>query len=167
MTAVYPGSFDPLTNGHLDIITRASKIADKLIVAVLNNSSKTPAMFSVDDRLAILEETCGHIKNIEFAAFSGLLVDFAAAAGANAVIRGLRAVTDFEYEFQMAQTNRSLNDSIETLFISTSPQYSYLSSSIVKEVAILGGNVDYMVPAAVRVRLMKKIVGASCAGPVI
>jgi len=156
MVAVYPGSFDPVTFGHLDIIERATKFADKLIVAVLSNSSKAP-MFSVDERLLMLKEACGHIDNVEFAVFSGLLVDFAKEASANAIIRGLRAVTDFEYEFQMALTNRSLCDDIETLFISTSTQYLYLSSSIVKEVALLGGDVGLMVPRGVEEKMLKKI----------
>jgi len=156
MIAVYPGSFDPITNGHLDIIERVSKFADKLVVAVLNNSSKVP-MFSVEERLAMLEETCAGMANIEFAVFSGLLVDFAKSISANAIIRGLRAVTDFEYEFQMALTNRSLCEDIETLFISTSTQHLYLSSSIVKEVAMLGGNVKPMVPNIVEGKLVKKI----------
>ena len=156
MIAVYPGSFDPVTYGHLDIIARASKFADKLVVAVLNNGAKRP-MFGVDERVEMLMKTCGHIENVEFAVFSGLLIDFAREVCANAIVRGLRAVTDFEYEFQMALTNRSLNDSIETLFISTSTQYLYLSSSIVKEVALLGGNVDSMVPDVVQAEIMRKL----------
>ena len=156
MTAVYPGSFDPATYGHLDIIERASKFVDRLIVAVLNNSAKQP-MFSVDERLMMLKETCKGFNNIEFTAFSGLLIDFAKECGANAIIRGLRAVSDFEYEFQMALTNKILNDEVETLFISTSAQYAYLSSSIVKEVAALGGNVDSMVPDIIGERLLQKI----------
>ena len=156
MTAVYPGSFDPVTYGHLDIIERASKFVDRLIVAVLNNSAKQP-VFSVDERLMMLKETCKDINNIEFTAFSGLLIDFAKECGANAIIRGLRAVSDFEYEFQMALTNKILNDEVETLFISTSAQYAYLSSSIVKEVAALGGNVDSMVPDIIGERLLQKI----------
>jgi len=156
MTAVYPGSFDPATYGHLDIIERAANIVDKLIVAVLNNSSKQP-IFSVSERLEILHHTCGHIDNIEITAFSGLLIDFAKECRANAIIRGLRAVSDFEYEFQMALTNKILDDEIETLFISTSAQYAYLSSSIVKEVAAFGGNVDSMVPDIIGDRLLQKI----------
>jgi len=158
MTAVYPGSFDPATYGHLDIIERASKFVDKLIVAVLNNSAKQP-IFSVDERLEMLKQTCKGIDNIEFAAFSGLLIEFARDYRANAIIRGLRAVSDFEYEFQMALTNKILDDEIETLFISTSAQYAYLSSSIVKEVAALGGPVDSMVPAVIGERLLRKIKG--------
>ena len=156
MTAVYPGSFDPATHGHLDIIMRASKFVDILIVAVLNNSAKKP-LFNVDERLEMLKETCKEIKNIEFAAFSGLLIDFVKDCHANAIIRGLRAVSDFEYEFQMALTNKILDDEIETLFISTSAQYAYLSSSIVKEVAALGGCVDSMVPDVIGERLLQKI----------
>lgn len=156
MVAVYPGSFDPVTYGHLDIIKRASKFADKLIVAVLNNSSKSP-MFSVDERILMLRQTCGDINNVEFAVFSGLLIDFAKSISANTIVRGLRAVTDFEYEFQMALTNRSLSEDIETLFISTSTQYLYLSSSIVKEVAVLGGDVSFMVPDVVEAAIGRKI----------
>jgi len=158
MTAVYPGSFDPATYGHIDIIERASKFVDRLIVAVLNNSAKQP-IFSVDERLEMLKQTCKGIDNIEFAAFSGLLIEFARDYRANAIIRGLRAVSDFEYEFQMALTNKILDDEIETLFISTSAQYAYLSSSIVKEVAALGGPVDSMVPAVIGERLLQKIKG--------
>ena len=155
MIAVYPGSFDPVTYGHLDIINRASKFVDKLIVAVLNNTSKS-SMFSAEECLQMLKESCD-IKNVEFTSFSGLLVDFAQKASANVIIRGLRAVTDFEYEFQMALTNKTLNANVETIFISTSSQYSYLSSSIVKEVARFGGDVGTMVPDAVRHRLLEKI----------
>jgi len=156
MIAVYPGSFDPVTYGHLDIIARASKFVDKLVVAVANNSAKSP-WFSPDERLLMLKETCGGISNIEFAVFSGLLVEFAGSISADVVIRGLRAVTDFEYEFQMALTNRNLDDKIETLFISTSTQHLYLSSSIVKEVAYLGGKVDSMVPAVVGEAIKTKL----------
>ena len=156
MIAVYPGSFDPVTFGHLDIITRASKFADKLVVAVLSNSSKAP-MFSADERLVMLKEACGGLDNVEFAVFSGLLVDFSKSVSADAIVRGLRAVSDFEYEFQMALTNRSLCDDIETLFIPTSTQYLYLSSSIVKEVAMFGGDIGSMVPGFVNNEIMKKI----------
>lgn len=145
MISVYPGSFDPPTNGHMDIITRASKFSDKLYVAVLNNSSKNVA-FSVSDRLSMLSKITEGLPNVEVVSFSGLLVDFAAQAGASHIIRGLRAVMDFEYEFQMALTNRSLDDRLETLFIPTSVQYLYLSSSIVKEVLKYGGNISHMVP---------------------
>ena len=156
MIAIYPGTFDPATYGHLDIVLRASKIVDKLVVAVLNNSAKQP-MFTVDERLQMLQETCGHISSIEITAFSGLLIEFAKQSGANAIIRGLRVVSDFEYEFQMALTNKILNEEVETLFISTSAEYAYLSSSIVKEVAILGGSVESMVPTVIGDKLLQKI----------
>ena len=156
MVAVYPGSFDPLTNGHLDIITRASKFVDKLIVAVLTNSAKSP-MFSLEERICMLKEACAGIDNIEFTSFSGLLMEFAHSVNANVVIRGLRAVTDFEYEFQMALTNKILGPDIETIFMTTSTQYLYLSSSIVKEVAALGGDVTSMIPASIADKLMAKV----------
>ena len=158
MTGIYPGTFDPVTNGHIDIITRSSSFVDRLIVAIADNHAKTP-LFTVDERLALLRGTC-KLPNVEFAYFSGLLIDFAKEQGAAVIIRGLRAVTDFEYEFQMALTNKMLNSSIETLFISTSAQYSYLSSSIVKEVAFLGGDVDSMVPCCVKEGLAMKRKGS-------
>jgi len=156
MIAIYPGTFDPATYGHLDVISRASKFVDKLIVAVLNNSAKTP-LFSVDERLTMLHDVCGGYENIEIMTFSGLLIDFAKNHNANVIIRGLRAVSDFEYEFQMALTNKILNEEIETLFMSTSAQHAYLSSSIVKEVAILEGDVGSMVPDTIKKRLLQKI----------
>ena len=155
MTAVYPGSFDPITLGHADIIARAAGLTDRLIVALLNNSAKRP-MFSVEERLDMLHEVCGGLGNVEIAVFDGLLVDFAEKSGANVIIRGLRAVTDFEYEFQLALTNRSLCSDIETLFISASTQYLYLSSSIVKEVAAHGGNIAMMVPDVVKKAIEEK-----------
>lgn len=156
MRAVYPGSFDPTTYGHMDIIERASAFTDELIVAVLNNSTKR-AMFTIDQRLEMLKKLTSHLQNVRVASFSGLLVNFAEENAARLIIRGLRAVTDFENEFQMALTNRSLNNNIETLFISTSTQYLFLSSSIVKEVASLGGNVDDMVSPFVKEQLLKRI----------
>ncbi|MCL2171880.1 MAG: pantetheine-phosphate adenylyltransferase [Defluviitaleaceae bacterium] len=158
MRVVYPGSFDPMTFGHLDIITRAANIADNLVVAVLNNPSKR-CLFTIPERTDILENCCRHLKNVRVESFSGLLVDFAQKIGADAVIRGLRAVTDYEMEIQMAQTNKTLNATIETLFIATSMQFSYLSSSIVKEVASMGGKIDSMVPEYVRQRLYEKMRG--------
>ena len=146
--AIYPGSFDPVTLGHIDVITRASKIFDEIIVGVLINSSKTP-LFSIEERGNMLEEVCSHLPTVKIVSFDGFSVDFAKEQNANVIIRGLRAITDFEYELQMAQTNRVLNPEIDTLFLTTSIDYSYLSSSIVKEVASLGGDISRFVPETV------------------
>lgn len=145
--SVYPGSFDPVTNGHLDIIKRASRIFEKVYVAILTNSSKSP-MFSVSERIDMLERSIAAkgLTNVVVASFDGLLVDFVADKKANVIIKGLRAVSDFEYEFQMALMNHKLLKDVETLFMMTSNKYSYLSSSIVKEVAKYGGNLDGLVP---------------------
>ena len=156
MLAIYPGSFDPMTYGHLDIIKRAAKFCDKLVVAVLNNSVKQP-FFSVEEKKEILREAVFDLKNVAVDSFSGLLVDYAKAMGSRIVIRGLRAVTDFEYEFQLALTNRLLAGDLETLFISTSVEYLYLSSSVVKEIAINGGDIEKMVPGNVRRRILDKL----------
>ena len=147
-SAIYPGSFDPVTLGHLDIIRRSAGLADHLIVGVLNNSSKTP-LFSLDERFNMLKEAAKDIPNVEIVSFSGLLVDFAKQQNCNVVIRGLRAVTDFEYELAMSQTNRVVNPDIDTIFLNTSLKYAYLSSSMVKEVAQYGGDVSKFVPANV------------------
>ena len=155
MIAVYPGSFDPTTMGHIDIIERASKITEKLIVAVLDNPSKN-SLFTVDERIAQLKEITGGMPGVEVRHFEGLLVNFAKEAGSKVVIRGLRAMTDFEYEFQMALTNRELNSDLETLLIPTSAKYLFLSSSGVKQVAMFGGNYDKMVPPAVKRDLERK-----------
>ncbi len=144
-TAVYPGSFDPITNGHLDIIKRASKIFDKLYVSILTNSAKTSA-FSLEERLDMIRRVTAEYDNVEVDSFSGLLVNYLNEKNAAIVVRGLRAVSDFEYEFQMALTNHKLEKNIETLFMMTSAKYSYLSSSIVKEVARYGGNLEELVP---------------------
>ena len=144
-TAVYPGSFDPCTNGHLDIITRASKLFDKVVVAVLVNSSKTP-LFSAEERVAMIKKVTSDLDNVEVVSFSGLLVDFIKEHNADIVLKGLRAVSDFEYEFQMALTNKKLSDSFETLFLPTSAEYMFLSSSVVKEIARYEGNLDGLVP---------------------
>ena len=144
-TAVYPGSFDPITNGHLDIIKRASKIFDKLYVSILTNSAKTSA-FSLEERLDMIRRVTAEYDNVEVDSFSGLLVNYLNEKNAAIVVRGLRAVSDFEYEFQMALTNHKLEKNIETLFMMTSAKYSYLSSSIVKEVARYGGNLEDLVP---------------------
>lgn len=132
--AIYPGSFDPVTFGHLDIIRRASKIVDELVVGVLNNNSKTP-LFSVENRVKMLEEVVRDIPNVKVMSFEGLLVDFAKKIDAQIIVRGLRAVTDFEYELQMSQTNSILDDNIDTIFFTTSLEYAYLSSSTVREAA--------------------------------
>ena len=144
-TAVYPGSFDPVTKGHLDIIKRSALICDRLIVGVLNNNSKSP-LFSVDERVNMLKEVTKDIPNVEVTSFSGLLVEFLKRVDARIVVRGLRAITDFEYELQMSQTNRLLDESIDTIFLNTNLKYSYLSSSMVREVASFGGDISKFVP---------------------
>lgn len=154
--AIYPGSFDPVTKGHLDIIERSSKMVDKLIVAVLNNNSKSP-LFSVDERVNMLLEVTKDFDNVIIDSFSGLLVDYARKCDASFIIRGLRAVTDFEYELQMSQTNRIMDNSVDTIFLTTSLEYAYLSSSIVKEVALCGGNVEKFVPSYVVKKIGEKI----------
>lgn len=146
--AIYPGSFDPVTLGHLDIIERSSRLVDHLIVGVLNNSTKTP-LFSVEERVNMLKEVTAHISNVEILSFSGLTVDFAAKHDVQAIVRGLRAVTDFEYELAMSQTNRVAAPEIDTIFLNTSLEYSYLSSSIVKEMAMYGGDLSKFVPAQI------------------
>ncbi len=156
LRAIYPGSFDPVTNGHIDIIRRAAGIADELIVGVLQNKAKTP-LFSVEERVIILRKVTENLKNVKVIPFEGLLIDFAAQMDAKVIIRGLRAITDFEYELQMSQTNRKLNADIETLFLTTSLEYSYLSSSTVKEVAGFGGDISQFVPEYVAEKITEKI----------
>ena len=158
MIAVYPGSFDPATLGHVDIIERASKIADKLIVAVLANPSKN-SIFTVEERLSHLREITKHMPGVEVTHFNGLLVDFARKVNSRVIIRGLRALTDFEYEFQMALANRELDSEVETLLIPTSIQYQFLSSSVVKEIATFGGNYDKMVPPVIKEEIERKFSG--------
>jgi pantetheine-phosphate adenylyltransferase len=155
---VCPGSFDPVTNGHLDVIGRASKLYDEVVVAVLINRSKE-GLFSVDERLEMLREVTKELGNIDVQSFEGLIVDFCRERDIPAIIKGLRAVSDFDYELQMAQMNNSLSG-VETLFVATSPLYSFLSSSLVKEVATYGGDVSGLVPAAVLERLRDKLGGA-------
>ena len=155
-TAVYPGSFDPVTLGHLDIIERSARMSDQLIIGVLNNNSKTP-LFSVQERVNMLKEITKDLGNVEVKAFAGLLIDFVRANQADVVVRGLRAVTDFEYELQLAQTNRIMNSDIDTLFLATSLEYAYLSSSTVKEVASYGGDVSKFVPPFVVDKIYNKI----------
>jgi pantetheine-phosphate adenylyltransferase len=152
---IYPGSFDPITNGHLDIITRSAKLFDKLIVAVLSNPRKT-ALFTVDERIEMIRESVKDIDNIEIDSFSGLLIDFARLKKAKVIVKGLRAVSDFEYELQMALMNNKLDSEIETIFIMTSSKYSFLSSSIIKEVSSFGGCVRGLVPPIVEKRLKQK-----------
>ena len=154
--AIYPGSFDPVTRGHMDIIERASKTVDHLIVGVLVNSAKSP-LFTVEERVALLKQVTAQYPNVEIHSFEGLLVDFARASGAHILIRGLRAVTDFEYELQMSQTNHKLSPNVETMFLTTSIEYSYLSSTTVREIAAFGGDVTQFVPQAVAVELEKKM----------
>lgn len=154
--AIYPGSFDPVTNGHLDIIRRASKLVDKLVVSVLENPHKKSSLFTVEERIENLKLVTKDIENIEITSFSGLLVDYAQQIDAQVIIRGLRAVTDFESEFQMALTNRSLFPNVETLFIPTSVEYLYLSSSTVKEIAMFGGNICGMVPCEIKESVLEK-----------
>lgn len=145
---VCPGSFDPVTLGHLDIIERGSRIVDRLVVGVLENSSKSP-MFTVEERIALLKKATEDLPNVEVLPFSGLLVDFLKEQNAAIVIRGLRAVTDFEYELQLAQANRSLLPQMETVFLTTNVSYSYISSTIVKDVLRHNGNVEHFVPASI------------------
>lgn len=154
-TGVYPGSFDPITNGHIDIIERSAKLFDKLIVAVLNNHDKK-SLFTTEERIKMIRESTAHIPNIEVEYFCGLLMEFARLKEARVIIRGLRAVSDFEYELQMALMNKKLAEDIETVFIMTNCHYSYLSSSIVKEVASLKGCVKELVPPNVATRLRNK-----------
>lgn len=153
--AIYPGSFDPPTNGHIDIIERARQVFDRVVVAVLRNPRKEP-MFSVAERFEMLADAIGEDEGVEVVAFDGLLVDAARKYDAHAIIRGLRAVSDFEYEFQMALMNRQLDDQVETLFMVPHAAYTYLSSSLIKEVAGLGGSVSDLVPAGVQRRLLER-----------
>jgi pantetheine-phosphate adenylyltransferase len=157
--ALYPGSFDPLTNGHLDILSRARRLADKVVVAILENDAKTP-LFSVSERIEMIREIVGGDGSTPVRSFSGLLVDFAQEVGATLIVRGLRAVSDYEYELQMALMNRRLIPSIETVFLMAKEEYSYVSSRLVKEVAGLGGDVSGLVPESVRRRLVARV--ASC-----
>lgn len=146
--AVYPGSFDPITNGHLDIIERTSKLYDKLIVGVLDNSSKSP-LFSAEERAELISRVTTHLDNVEVDTFTGLLVDFASVKKAQVIVKGLRTVADFEYELQMALLNKALNSQYETVFMMTDTKYSYISSSMVKEVAKFKGDLRGFVPQAI------------------
>ena len=158
--AVYPGTFDPLTNGHVDIISRGARLFDRIIVAILVNAEKAP-LFTVAERLEIARGVFKALPNVEVDTFDGLLVDYVERRGAQVIVRGLRAVSDFEFEFQMALMNRRLNDKIETVFMMPAEQYSYISSRLIKEVFSLGGRVHGLVPDMVEQRLRDKVVGAA------
>jgi pantetheine-phosphate adenylyltransferase len=154
--ALYPGSFDPVTNGHLDVLFRARRLADKVIVAILENDEKRP-LFSLEERMEMIREIVGDEPSVSIRSFSGLLVDFAAQTGATLLVRGLRAISDYEYELQMALMNRRLAPSIETVFLMAKEEYSYVSSRLVKEVARLGADVSGLVPEPVRRRLVARL----------
>ncbi|MEP7367509.1 MAG: pantetheine-phosphate adenylyltransferase [Acidobacteriota bacterium] len=160
MTGIYPGTFDPITSGHLDLIERGSRLVDRLIVSVLANESKHP-LFSVAERTEMLRESTAKFPNVEIDNFDGLLVQYAAARGATLLIRGIRAISDYEYELQMALMNRRLNPKIETVFLMAGESYSFLSSRLVKEVIRLGGDVSDMVPPNVEERLRARLLGAT------
>ena len=155
-TAVYPGSFDPVTMGHLDIVERTSQIFDKVVIGVLNNRAKSP-LFSVEERVNMLKEVTADLPNVEVQSFAGLLIDFVRKNEAQIIVRGLRAITDFEYELQMAQTNRVMAPEVDTLFLTTNLRYSYLSSSIVKEIAAGGGDISAFVHPYVAERMRMKL----------
>jgi len=152
---VYPGSFDPVTNGHLDVVERAAELFEKVVVAVAVNPSKA-ALFTSEERVHMLREACAHLGNVHVESFTGLLVEFAARQGASVMVKGLRAVSDFEYELQQALMNRRLGQGVETIFFMTSPENLFLSSSMVKEIARLGGDVSQFVPPQVRALLAQK-----------
>ena len=156
LRAIYPGSFDPVTYGHYDIICRSCKIVDELIVGVLNNKSKTP-LFSVENRVKMLNDAVSDLPNVKVMSFEGLLVDFAKKVDAQLIVRGLRAVTDFEYELQMSQTNSVLNNEVDTIFFTTSLEYAYLSSSTVKEAAYFGADISKFVPPNVVIEVKNKL----------
>jgi len=155
ITAIYPGTFDPVTNGHIDIIARASRIYHKVIVAVAVNSGKGP-LFDVDQRVDLLKQTTASFENVNIIGFDNLLVDCARQQGANVILRGLRAISDFEYEFQLAGMNRRLSPELETMFLTPAEQYEFISSSMIKEIARLGGDVSSFVPEIVQHQLFKK-----------
>ena len=153
--AIYPGSFDPVTNGHLDIIARSARLVDELVVGVLNNRAKN-ALFSAEERVSMLKELTSHFPNVTVDAFDGLLVDYAKRTDSTIIVRGLRAVTDFEYELQIAQTNHEIYEQIETIFLTTRLEYAYLSSTIVKEGASYGGDISRFVPQQIIARVYAK-----------
>jgi pantetheine-phosphate adenylyltransferase len=156
IVAVYPGSFDPITNGHLDLIERGAKLCEHLIVAILRNEEKQP-LFTVEERVEMLREVVRVYPNVEVASFDGLLVEYARQRGATLIVRGIRAISDYEYELQMALMNRRLNPSIETVFLMAGEAYSFISSRLVKQVISLGGNISGLVPPSVEVRLRDRV----------
>jgi len=156
-TIIYPGTFDPITYGHIDIIHRAANIFEKVIIDIIESPLKTNFWFSIGERREMVELAIKDFKNVRVQTFNGLLVDFAKSLGVNLVVRGLRAITDFEYEFQMALTNKKLEDEIETIFMMTNEKYSYLSSSVVKEISKFGGDISQFVPEFVADRVFKKL----------
>jgi pantetheine-phosphate adenylyltransferase len=158
VVALYPGSFDPITNGHLDLIQRGSALFDKLFVAILRNDEKQ-ALFSVDERIEMLREVVQPFPNVEVGSFDGLLVEYAADCGASVILRGIRAVSDYEYELQMALMNRRLGPDIETVFLMASEAHSFLSSKLVKEVIRLGGKITGLVPPSIEGKLRKRLLG--------
>ena len=157
MKAIYPGTFDPLTNGHMDLVARGSKIVDHLVVAILRNSEKGAPLFTVPERVEMITEAIRGFENVSVATFDGLLVDFARQQGAKAVLRGIRAISDYEYEFQMAMMNRKLDPELETLFMMPAEKYTYVSSRLIKGVFQLGGDVSALVPPLVMERLKAKV----------
>jgi len=154
-TVIYPGSFDPLTNGHLDVVQRAAKLFDRVVVAVAKNEDKHP-LFALNERLALVKQAVRHVPGVTADPFDGLLIEYVMSRKAQAIVRGLRAVSDFEFEFQLALMNRKLNENVETIFMMPKDTYTFLSSRLVKEIARLGGDVSAFVPAHVRTALMKK-----------
>lgn len=163
--AVYPGSFDPMHNGHVDVVRRASRLFDHLTVAVAHNPLKDVGLFSGEERVAIVRETVAGLPNVEVATFDGLLVEFMRAAGATVIVKGLRAISDFEYELQMAHLNRQMNPDVETLFVMTATRWSYVSSTRVREIARLGADVAKLVPPATLRRLHERFAASAAASP--
>jgi pantetheine-phosphate adenylyltransferase len=157
VVAIYPGSFDPITNGHLDLVQRGAKLFDKLIVAILENAVKEPPLFSVEERMGMLRESVRRFPNVELDCFHGLLVDYAARKQATVILRGIRAISDYEYELQMALMNTRLSPSVETVFLMANEAYSFLSSRLVKQVFSLGGSITGLVPPAVEQRLKSRV----------
>lgn len=155
LVAIYPGSFDPLTNGHLDLISRGARLFEKLIIAILRNTGKQP-LFPVEDRIQMIRETTSHLHNVEVDSFEGLLIDYASRRGANAILRGIRAISDYEAELQMALLNRRMRPETETIFLMAGEEFSFISSHMIKEIITLGGDVSTFVPEPVAARLRKK-----------